>query len=37
MARATYTPISFWVEMPVREFVRWIQDVNAAAEEDKGR
>jgi hypothetical protein len=37
MAQATYTPISFWVEMTHSEFTAWIREVNAAAAEDKRR
>lgn len=28
MAQNTYTPISFWLSMPIREFTEWIKELN---------
>jgi len=37
LAKATYTPISFWVSLTISELMAWIDDINKAAEEDKRR
>lgn len=31
----TYTPIPYWTEMPLRQFVRWIQTSNEVQREMK--
>lgn len=34
LARATYTPISFWIEMTTAELITWIRDINATTKEE---
>jgi len=33
MAQATYTPISFWLSLPIREFTKWIEELNELEKE----
>jgi hypothetical protein len=37
LARATYTPIPFFLDMRIQELIMWIEDINSAMEEDKGK
>ena len=35
MARASHTPITFWLELPINSFYRWIRSANEVEAEDK--
>lgn len=37
MARASHTPITFFMGMTLRELYRWIETVNEVEEEDEER
>ena len=33
MAQATYTPVYFWLSIPIREFTAWIRELNELEKE----
>lgn len=35
MARNNYTPVQFWLSMPLVEFVEWIKESNKLAAEGR--
>ncbi|MCL2357473.1 MAG: hypothetical protein FWC70_10050 [Defluviitaleaceae bacterium] len=36
-AEVSNTPVSYWVSIPIPEFIAWIKDINEAAKEDERR
>jgi hypothetical protein len=35
MARVTYTPVTFWLDMTPAQFTAWIRETNRAVKEEK--
>lgn len=35
MARASHTPVTYWLDMPISHFFRWIRTVNEVEAEDE--
>lgn len=35
MARASHTPVTYWLGLPIRSFFRWIDTVNEVEAEDE--
>ncbi|WP_373220885.1 hypothetical protein [Mediterraneibacter gnavus] len=35
MARASHTPVPYWLGLPIRELFRWINTVNEVEAEDE--
>lgn len=36
LAERTYTPVPYWIELPLREFLNWIETVNEREENGHG-
>ncbi len=37
MSKYCNTPIDFWLQLPLRDFVRWIEDHNNLVKEENDR
>jgi hypothetical protein len=37
MAKETYTPVSFWLDMTIAEFSAWIEEMNRVMKDRAGR
>jgi hypothetical protein len=35
MARASHTPVPYWLQLPIRSFFRWINAANEVEKEDE--